>query len=72
MAADELVVHGAREHNLKDITVRLEKIQTVELERSLLGRVLGYGTIVAGDLEISCVASPLDVQGFLSRALSGT
>src|SRR6516165_7818413 len=25
MAADELVVHGAREHNLKDITVRLSR-----------------------------------------------
>ena len=25
MAADELIVHGAREHNLKDITVRLPR-----------------------------------------------
>ena len=25
MVADELVVHGAREHNLKDITVRLPR-----------------------------------------------
>ena len=25
MAADDLVVHGAREHNLKDITVRLPR-----------------------------------------------
>ena len=25
MAADQLVVHGAREHNLKDITVRLPR-----------------------------------------------
>src|SRR5476651_953207 len=25
MAADELVVHGAREHNLKDVTVRLPR-----------------------------------------------
>jgi excinuclease ABC subunit A len=25
MAAEELVVHGAREHNLKDITVRLPR-----------------------------------------------
>jgi membrane protein YdbS with pleckstrin-like domain len=52
--------------------VRLEKIQTVEVEQSLLGRLLGYGTLVAGDLEISCVARPADVQGFLSKALSGT
>ena len=25
MAQDELVVHGAREHNLKDVTVRLPR-----------------------------------------------
>jgi uncharacterized membrane protein YdbT with pleckstrin-like domain len=26
-----------------------------EVERPLLGRLLGYGTVVAGDLEIDCV-----------------
>jgi uncharacterized membrane protein YdbT with pleckstrin-like domain len=26
-----------------------------EIERPLLGRILGYGTVVAGDLEIDCV-----------------
>jgi len=26
-----------------------------EVERTLLGRVLGYGTVVAGELEIDCV-----------------
>jgi hypothetical protein len=26
-----------------------------EIERPLLGRILGYGTVVAGDLEIRCV-----------------
>lgn len=26
-----------------------------EVERPLLGRILGYGTVVAGDLEIHCV-----------------
>src|SRR3569623_2914567 len=29
MAADELVVHGAREHNLKDITVRLPRTRLI-------------------------------------------
>jgi uncharacterized membrane protein YdbT with pleckstrin-like domain len=27
----------------------------IEVERTLLGRILGYGTVVAGDLEIHCV-----------------
>jgi len=26
-----------------------------EIERPLLGRILGYGTVIAGDLEIDCV-----------------
>jgi len=26
-----------------------------EIERPLLGRLLGYGTVVAGDLEVDCV-----------------
>lgn len=52
--------------------VRLERVQTVEIEQSALGRLLGYGTVLAGDLEISCVPRPADVQGFLSKALSGT
>ena len=71
LTGDKLfVVHGTLRR--RAAAVRLEKIQTVEMEQSLLGRLLGYGTIVAGDLEISCVASPRDLQGFLSKSLSGT
>ena len=71
LTGDKLfVVHGTLRR--RAAAVRLEKIQTVEMEQSLLGRLLGYGTLVAGDLEISCVARPADVQGFLSKALSGT
>jgi membrane protein YdbS with pleckstrin-like domain len=69
LTGDKLfVVHGTLRR--RAAAVRLEKIQTVEMEQSLLGRLLGYGTLVAGDLEISCVARPGDVQGFLSRALT--
>ena len=71
LTADKLfVVHGTLRR--RAAAVRLEKIQSVEVEQSLLGRLLGYGTLVAGDLEISCVARPADVQGFLSKSLSGT
>ena len=38
--------------------VRLERIGAVEIEQSLLGRLLGYGTVVAGDLEITHVPRP--------------
>lgn len=41
--------------------VRLARVGAVEVEQSLLGRLLGYGTIVAGDLEIPYVARPADV-----------
>ena len=45
--------------------VRLDRIQTVEVEQGLVGRVLGYGTLVAGDLEIPYVAHPRDVYRLL-------
>jgi membrane protein YdbS with pleckstrin-like domain len=64
------VVHGTLRR--RAAAVRLEKVQTVELEQSVLGRILGYGTLVAGDLEISCVASPSKVHGLLNRALTGS
>jgi uncharacterized membrane protein YdbT with pleckstrin-like domain len=41
--------------------VRLSRVGTIEVEQSLLGRLLGYGTIVAGNLEIPHVARPRDV-----------
>jgi membrane protein YdbS with pleckstrin-like domain len=50
--------------------VHLAKVSTVEVDQSLSGRVLGYGTIVAGDLEIDCVPRPGELCG-LVRRLSG-
>jgi len=47
--------------------VRLERVGTVELEQTLLGRLLDYGTVVAGDLEIRYVAEPREVCGHLAR-----
>jgi membrane protein YdbS with pleckstrin-like domain len=41
--------------------VRLSRVGAVEVEQSLLGRLLGYGTIVAGNLEIPYVARPGEV-----------
>ncbi len=64
------VVHGTLRR--RAAAVRLAKVQTIEIEQSALGRLLGYGTVVAGDLEISCVASPREVHGLLNKALTGT
>ena len=36
-----------------------------EVERTLLGRILGYGTVIAGELEIDCV--PRRVANALQR-----
>jgi uncharacterized membrane protein YdbT with pleckstrin-like domain len=62
------VVHGTLRR--RAAAVRLAKVQTVEIEQSVPGRLLGYGTLVAGDLEISCIADPDQMQGLLNRALT--
>jgi membrane protein YdbS with pleckstrin-like domain len=62
------VMHGVVRR--RAAAVRLARIGTVEIEQSLTGRVLGYGTIVAGDLEIHCVAKPGELCGLVQR-LSG-
>jgi membrane protein YdbS with pleckstrin-like domain len=59
------VVHGVVRK--RAAAVRLAKVGTIEIEQSLLGRMLGYGTIVAGELEISCVAEPREVCGLVQR-----
>jgi uncharacterized membrane protein YdbT with pleckstrin-like domain len=53
------IVHGVVRRQAA--AVRLAKVSTVELDQSLLGRLLGYGTVVAGDLEIACVPRPREV-----------
>ena len=50
--------------------VRLARIGAVEIEQSLAGRLLGYGTIVAGGLEIEYVPEPRRVYGLVERLSS--
>ena len=38
--------------------VHLARVGAVEVEQGLLGRILGYGTLVAGNLEIPHVPDP--------------
>jgi uncharacterized membrane protein YdbT with pleckstrin-like domain len=59
------VVHGTLRR--RAAAVRLAKIGSVEIEQGLAGRLLGYGTIVAGDLEIEYVPEPRRVYGLVER-----
>jgi membrane protein YdbS with pleckstrin-like domain len=71
LTGDKLfVVHGTVRR--RAAAVHLAKVQTVEIDQSLFGRLLGYGTLVAGDLEISCVARPGQLHGVLNRVLTNS
>ncbi|HZR94431.1 MAG TPA: PH domain-containing protein [Gaiellaceae bacterium] len=66
LTSDKLfVVHGLLRK--RAAAVRLAKVSTVEVEQSFLGRVLGYGTLVAGELEISAVPRPRELCGLVQR-----
>lgn len=45
--------------------VRFERVGAVEVDQSLIGRLLGYGTLVAGPLEITFVPQPRSVYGLV-------
>ena len=47
--------------------VRLRAVENLELEQSVLGRLLGYGTLVAGPLEIDHVPEPRNVYRLVER-----
>ena len=59
------VVHGTLRRRASG--VRLSRIGTIELEQTLLGRFSGYGTLVAGELEIDFVPEPRRVCGLVAR-----
>jgi uncharacterized membrane protein YdbT with pleckstrin-like domain len=46
-------------------SVRLERVGAVEVDQSLVGRLFGYGTLVAGPLEITFVPQPRSVYGLV-------
>jgi uncharacterized membrane protein YdbT with pleckstrin-like domain len=53
------VVYGTLRR--RSAAVRLERVGAVEVEQSLAGRVFGYGTLIAGALEVTHVPQPRDV-----------
>ena len=65
VSPDVFVVHGLLRR--RAAAVRLERVGAVELEQTIPGRLLGYGTILAGDLEIRYVPRAVDVCGQMAR-----
>jgi uncharacterized membrane protein YdbT with pleckstrin-like domain len=63
------IVHGTLRR--RAAAVRLARVGAVEIEQTLVGRFLGYGTIVAGDLEIDFVPGPRRIYGLVERLGSG-
>jgi uncharacterized membrane protein YdbT with pleckstrin-like domain len=51
----------------RSATVRLRAVENLELEQSLPGRLFGYGTLVAGPLEIDHVPEPRSVYRLVER-----
>jgi hypothetical protein len=67
LTSDKLfVAHGTWRR--RAAAVRLARADPVEVEQSALGRLLGYGTIVAGELEIAFVQDPARVYNLVARA----
>ena len=62
------VVHGTVRR--RAAAIRLDRVATIEVEQSLLGRLLGYGTLSAGELEIPFVPQPRDVGSLVARLSS--
>ena len=54
-----LVVEGTLRR--RTAAVRLASVEAVELEQTLPGRLFGYGTLVAGPLEVTCLPAPREL-----------
>jgi uncharacterized membrane protein YdbT with pleckstrin-like domain len=50
--------------------VRLGAIDAVEVEQTTAGRLLGYGTVLVGPLELEHVAAPREVTQLVERLAS--
>jgi len=69
VTSEQLIVeHGTLRR--RAAAVHLARLGAVEIEQSLLGRLLGYGTIAAGELEIPCVPRPRELLGLVQRLAS--
>jgi len=48
-------------------SVRFSSLGALEIEQTLPGRLLGYGTLIAGDLEIDFVPDPGELQELITE-----
>lgn len=58
-----VVVHGIVRR--RAAAVRLSRVPALEFEQGILGRLLGYGTLVAGDFEVPYVPDARRVRRLL-------
>jgi uncharacterized membrane protein YdbT with pleckstrin-like domain len=63
------VVHGMLRR--RSASIPLSRVGPVEVEQTVLGRLFGYGTIVAGDLEIMYVPEPRRIDWLVEHARGG-
>jgi uncharacterized membrane protein YdbT with pleckstrin-like domain len=59
------VVNGTLRRRAK--AVRMGAVDAVEVEQSLLGQLLGYGTVVVGPLSFGHIAAPREVCRMVER-----
>ena len=59
------VVHGTLRR--RAAAVRLARVAAIEVEQTLVGRVFGYGTLIAGELEIPFIPQPRQVGTLVAR-----
>lgn len=59
------VVHGTLRR--RAAAVRLARVGAIEVDQTVLGRLLGYGTLVTGELEIPHVPQPRTVGTLVAR-----
>jgi len=48
-------------------SVRLSSFGTLEIEQTVSGRLLRYGTLIAGELEVDFVPDPAELQELITE-----
>jgi uncharacterized membrane protein YdbT with pleckstrin-like domain len=69
MTDDQLALVHATMLRRRTSAVRLERVGAVEVDQTLVGRLLGYATLRAGPLEITHVPQPRTAYGLVARSV---